>query len=121
MRKSGCESHWIGSATNVTYPADFFSVPETATGFVCENFRRAYAENTPQPAQSGSPDVRDVKVLGMIGTDGHVYGLKAIEQSEPELNAEAIALVSTWTFAPATCGGKPAAWETIFTVHFKGR
>jgi hypothetical protein len=103
------------------YPPDFFSVPETATGFICENFRRAYAENTPQPVPSGSPNVRDVKVLGMIGADGHVYGLKAIEQSEPDLNAEAIALVSTWTFTPATCGGKPAAWERVFTVHFKGR
>jgi hypothetical protein len=122
---------WVGSRKVIEidqaivpksdYPADFFSVPETATGFICENFRRAYAENTPQPASGSSPNVRDVQLLGMIGKDGHVYGLKAIEQSEPELNQEAIALVSSWTFTPAICGGKPAAWETVFTVHFKGR
>jgi len=103
------------------YPADFFSVPETATGFICQNFRRAFAENTPQPIQTASLIVRDVELLGTIGTNGHVYRLRAIEQVEPELNDEAIRLVSTWTFAPATCEGKPAAWETVFTVHFKRR
>ncbi|HKW98653.1 MAG TPA: energy transducer TonB [Bryobacteraceae bacterium] len=103
------------------YPPDFFSVPETATGFICQNFRRAYAENAPQPEPGGSPNVRDVRLLGLIGTDGHVSNLKAIEQLEPELNGEAIKLVSGWTFSPATCDGMPAAWETVFTVHFKGR
>jgi len=122
---------WVGSRKVIEideavvpksdYPPDFFSVPETATGFICQNFRRAYAENAPQPVQSGSPNVRDVKLLGTIGTDGHVYRLKAIEQAELELNEEAIKLVSGWTFSPATCNGKPAAWETVFTVHFKGR
>jgi hypothetical protein len=61
-----------------------------------------------------------VKLPGTIGTDGHVRGLKAIEEWESALNDEAIKLASNWTFAPATCDGKPAAWETVFTVHFKG-
>jgi hypothetical protein len=61
------------------YPADFFSVPETATVFICQNFRRAFAENTPQPNQTASLNVRDVELLGTIGTNGHVYRLRAIE------------------------------------------
>jgi hypothetical protein len=34
------------------YPPDFFSVPDTATGSICQNFRRAYAENTPNPCRA---------------------------------------------------------------------
>lgn len=102
------------------FPADFFSVPESAS-YLCQDFRRAYAESTPQPpVQSSSLDVHDVNLLGTIGVDGHVSGLRAIDRVRPDLNERAIQLVSTWTFAPASCGGQPAAWQTLFTVHFKG-
>jgi hypothetical protein len=48
---------WLGSRKAIEideavipksdYPPDFFSVPEMASGFICQNFRRAYAESTP--------------------------------------------------------------------------
>lgn len=103
------------------YPPDFFSVPQSAS-YLCGDFRRAYAENTPQPPlQSSSTDVHDVNLIGLIGADGRVSGLRAIDRVRPDLNERAIALVSTWTYAPARCNGEPAAWQTAFTVHFKGQ
>ena len=102
------------------FPADFFSVPESAA-FLCPDFRRAFAEHTPQPpVQSSSSDVHDVELLGMIGIDGHVSALRPIDRVRPDLNERAMALVATWTYTPATCNGQPAAWQRLFTVHFKG-
>ncbi len=104
------------------YPPDFFSVPETSTGFACQDFRRAFAVNTPQPPlQSSSPDVHDIVLSGVIGVDGHVTGLRPLDQMLPDLNDQAMKLVGTWTFTPASCNGKPAVWGNTFTVHFKGR
>lgn len=102
------------------YPPDYFSVPQSAA-FLCQDFRRAYSVNTPQPPlQSSSTDVHDVSLTGMIGVDGHVSNVQPIDRVRPDLNDRAIALVSTWTFAPASCNGQPAAWQTVFVVHFKG-
>jgi hypothetical protein len=123
--------HWRGDAELIeidetvsdrnNYPPDFFSVPETSTGFVCQEFREAYPKNTPQPPPQASAEVHDVTLRGLIGFDGYVTGLTAVDQARPDLNEEAIKLVSTWTYTPASCGGKPAMWWTLFTVHFKGR
>jgi len=47
--------------------------------------------------------------------------LKPLDPTHPELNDEAIKLVSTWTYSPGTCDGKPVGISMVFTVHFKGR
>jgi hypothetical protein len=104
------------------YPPDFFDVPRDTNAYVCPDFRRAYEVSTPQPEPGNrSIDVIDIRLIGVIGTDGHVSNLKPLETSHPELNEEAMKLVSTWTYEPAQCRGAPAAWSTTFTLHFKGR
>src|SRR3954447_22580239 len=97
------------------YPPDYFVVPESSTGFVCQEWRRAFEVNTPQPPAGTSMDVIDVKLKGIIHPNGTVSGLMPVEQTHPELNAEAMKLVSTWTYKPATCAGNPVTWSTIFT------
>jgi hypothetical protein len=103
------------------YPPDYFTVPASSTGFVCQEFRRAFEVSTPQPPPGPSMDVIDVKLKGIINPNGTVTGLMPIEQTRPELTSEAMKLVATWTYKPATCAGKVVTWGTTFTVHFKGR
>jgi TonB family protein len=103
------------------YPEDYFTVPESSTGFICQQFRRAFEVNTPQPPPGSSIQITDIRLQGLIDTNGRVLSLKPIESSHPDLNEEAIKLVSTWTYQPATCEGKTVTWGTTFTVHFKGR
>jgi hypothetical protein len=123
---------WVGGQMVMTveetdvlkndYPADYFTVPESSTGFICQEIRMPFAVNTPQPAPgTSSIDVIDVQLQGFITGSGRVVDLKPVELAHPELNAEAIKLVSTWTYAPATCGGNVVGFGQMFTVHFKGR
>lgn len=105
------------------YPPDFFTVPESSTGFICQEMRLPFAVNTPQPPQGSSISVVDVQLQGWIATNGRVVGqsLRAVDLLHPQLNEEAIKLVSTWTYTPATCAGRPVGFGQTFTVHFKGR
>ena len=104
------------------YPTDYFEVPGDSPAFICRDFRRAFEVATPQPdAGTASNEVTDIRLSGYIDTNGRVNGLKPLETSRPDLNDEAVRLVSSWTYAPAQCGGKPVVWQAIFTVHFKGR
>ena len=120
---------WVGNTMLIAideavvakdFPPELFKVPENSTASICQEFRGAYAINTPQPEPGSAPYVSDVTLTGFVGVDGHVFGLKSIDPTSPELSAEAIKQVSTWTFSPATCNGKPVTWETHFVVHFKG-
>ena len=103
------------------YPPDYFTVPESSTGFVCQEFRRAFEVSTPQPPPGSSMDVIDIRLKGIINPNGTVTGLMPIEQTYPELTSEAMKLVATWTYKPATCAGNVVTWGTTFIVHFKGR
>jgi len=103
------------------YPADYFTVPENSASYVCQQFRRAFAVNTPQPPAGSSIQITDIRLQGLIDANGRVISLNPLDSSRPDLNEEAIKLVSTWTFQPATCEGQPVNWGTSFTVHFKGR
>jgi Gram-negative bacterial TonB protein C-terminal len=102
------------------FPAELFVVPETSTASICREFRGVYAINTPQPEPGSSPEITDVTLRGLIDSDGRVKNLESLDPTRPELSAQAIKQVSTWTFTPATCDGKAVAWETQFVVHFKG-
>jgi hypothetical protein len=104
------------------YPPDFFTLPANATGFACPELRPPFPVNTPQPPQqSSSIAVVDVQLEGYVTDTGHVFGLRALELLYPELNEEAIKLVSTWTYTPSSCAGKVGWFYTTFTVRFKGR
>jgi hypothetical protein len=104
------------------FPQDFFGVPENTNGFLCPDLHAPYPVNTPQaPQGDASIAVIDVQLQGIVLTTGRVVSLTPVETTYPELNAEAVKLVSTWTFTPATCSGKPVGYGTTFTVHFKGR
>ncbi len=108
------------------FPPDFFAVPENATmkatDSACKEFRRSHPFDAPQPVPlSTSPTVTDVRVEGLVGTDGHISYLRAVDHIYPDLDQQAIQIVSGWTFTPASCDGKPVAWYTTFVVEFKGR
>ena len=103
------------------FPADFFDPGADASAYVCQQFRRAYAINTTQPPAGASILITDIRLQGIIDDKGRVVNLKALDTAHPELNEEAIKLVSTWTFQPATCDGNTVMWGTTFTVHFVGR
>jgi len=103
------------------FPDDYFAVPENSAVHICREFRRAFQINTPQPPAGPSIQITDIRLQGLIGADGRVTGLKPLDTARPDLNEEAIKLVSTWTFQPATCEGQAIVWGSTFTVHFKGR
>jgi hypothetical protein len=104
------------------YPVDYFEVPESSTAFICQDFRRAFEISTPQPEPRGrSNDIIDIRLTGYIDANGRVGGLAPVETSRPDLNIEALNLVSSWTYSPAQCGGEAVWWQTTFTVRFKER
>ena len=74
----------------------------------------------PQPGTSGT-DIVDIIVHGMIRENGKTEALQVQSSPRPDLNAEALSLVSTWTFQPMMCNDKPATRGADFVVHFQGR
>lgn len=127
---------WVGGAQqfvleqSVTpradFPADFFAVPENANikmgSSACAEFRPAHPLNAPQPTPlSSAPTVTDVRLQGLVGSNGRVSLLRAVDNLHPDLNQQAIPIVSQWTFVPASCDGKSTGWYTTFVVEFRGR
>ncbi len=107
------------------FPSDFFAVPENSTihGIeACKEFRRGHPFYAPQPEPIGSSQtVTDIQLAGIVGADGHVFNLKPMDYLYPELNKQAVEIVSTWTYTPASCDGKVTGWSTTFVVQFRGR
>jgi hypothetical protein len=126
---------WVGGAQQFVFeqsvtarsnfPADYFAVPENANikmGTACAEFRPAHPLNAPQPMPlSSAATVTDVRLQGLVGADGRVSLLRALDSLYPDLNQQAIQIASQWTFIPAACDGKPTGWYTDFVVEFKGR
>ena len=103
------------------FPAGTFDFPPGAKmGPNCRQYRRPFAIETPQPTPGSSPDVIDVVLRGYIGADGHVVQVSPFESSRPDLNEQALRLVSTWTYEPAQCDGSAVPWFNLFHVKFKG-
>ncbi|HLK06316.1 MAG TPA: TonB family protein [Candidatus Angelobacter sp.] len=79
--------------------------------------------STPEPKYSKS--ARKQKIEGVvtlsvvIGTDGMAHDVKVVKSLEPTLDANAIAAVKTWKFAPATKDGRPVAVAMRLEVAFK--
>jgi outer membrane biosynthesis protein TonB len=49
------------------------------------------------------------------------FMLKIQDSPREDLNAEALATVSRWTFQPMLCNDRLAGLEADFVVHFQGR
>jgi TonB family protein len=56
-----------------------------------------------------------------IRDNGKVDQVQIQSSSRPDLNAEALELVSTWKFLPLLCNDAPATVDGDFVVHFQGR
>jgi len=91
--------------------------------FQCQDFRRAIGIDTPQPAPGDKgAGIVDVLLTGMIRDSGTTEALKVQSSSgRPDLDTEALATVSKWTFKPAICDGHVVTLGVDFVVHFQGR
>ena len=92
------------------------------TTYECSTSRRPVALFTPQPVPGKNGDkIVDVLVHGDIRPDGKVHGAVVDSSPDPNLNAEALQLISTWKFLPMICNGNPATVPTDLVLHFQGR
>jgi|HubBroStandDraft_4_1064222.scaffolds.fasta_scaffold20842_4 hypothetical protein len=84
----------------------------------CQHYRRPIIQSAPQPASAGAGPWYDVQVHGVIGEDGHVYQAAVLAAGRPELEKQAIQIVSGWIFSPGLCEGKPIDVNASLVVHF---
>jgi hypothetical protein len=125
----GHVEEWVGGSMVMTvdqtivpkeFPPDFFGAPKVTKG--CTISTRPSPINIPQPEQqSVSTNVVDVVLNGLVDTQGHTTQLKPLDNLYPDLNHEAVDLVSKWTYAAGSCNGVATTWGERFVVHFVGR
>ena len=84
----------------------------------CDRYLRPIVESTPQPASAGPGPWYDVKVHAVIGQNGHVREASVLPAGKPELEQQAIGIVSEWVFSPASCDGRPISINANLVVHF---
>lgn len=84
----------------------------------CDEFKRAVVQSAPQPASAGAGPWYDVAVNAVVGVDGRVHDPSVLPEGKPELEAEALKLVSGWSFSPAVCNGKTIPVNARLVVHF---
>lgn len=84
----------------------------------CAQYRRPIIQSAPQPESAGAGPWYDVKVHAEVGSDGHVRDATVLSTGRPDLEQQAMQIVSGWVFAPATCDGKPISIGTNLVVHF---
>jgi TonB family protein len=90
--------------------------------YACKNIRRPVGTSMPMPqAGTAGSQITDVIVHGWIRSDGTVHDVQIQSSPRPDLNAEALKVVSTWTFLPLLCNDRAATTESDFVVHFQGR
>lgn len=123
---------WVGNdklieieskvVVRTAYPPEYFDYPPDAKiDHACREFHRAFADHTPQPdPKTQSNEAVTVKLHGRVGKDGKPNSLKVLDAARPELAAEALRVVSQWSFHPAMCEYQPATREMDFEVTFKG-
>jgi len=101
-------------------PVDWASLTPTQghTLRECDPYKRPVIQSAPQPASAGPGPWYDVKVQAIIGKDGHVYEAAVLPAGRPDLEREAVQIVSGWVFSPALCSGKPADVGAHLVVHF---
>ena len=103
---------------------DTFAIPSGAqSGALCKTATTPVPLNAPQPEAKGGADAPVVSVVvRVIVTDaGTVMAPHVAKAGDSKLDDAAVKLVQTWTFAPATCDGKPNAVPWDLVVHYQGR
>ena len=106
--------------TAIDGPVDWAALtpPNPHTLHTCQQYRRPIIESNPQPASAGAGPWYDVHVHGVIGPDGHVYEAAVLPNGNPDVEKQAIHIVSTWLFSPGLCNGKPIPVDAQLVVHF---
>jgi TonB-like protein len=101
-------------------PIDFDALaPENPIMYTqCQKYSRALVQSAPQPANAGAGPWYDVRIHGTIGKDGRVHDAAAVAAGRPELEQQALQIVSKWMFTPATCDGRDISDFAAFVVHF---
>jgi len=92
--------------------------PNPTTLRTCHPYVRPIIQSAPQPANAGAGPWYDVKIHGVIGSDGQVHEAAVLPAGRPDLEKQAIDLVSTWVFSPPICSGKPTVVNADLVVHF---
>jgi hypothetical protein len=95
--------------------------PDASTLRLCTTFRRAIGQSMPQPQPGNGGGEYDVVVRGIIGADGKIHDAVVQGSPRPDLNAEALNVISQWVFSPAMCNGRPNPSEASFLVTFHGK
>lgn len=106
------------SVINEPIDWDALAVPNAVEFHQCAQYRRAIVKSAPQPAGAGPGPWYDVHVHAAITEDGRVVEASVLPGGKPELEQQAIQIVSGWTFLPSTCDGKPHPVPADLTVHF---
>lgn len=94
------------------------SPPKPTVLTACKQYRRPVLQSAPQPPDAGAGPWYDVQVHAVIGSDGHIYEASVMPTGRPDLEKQAVEIVSGWLFSPAICGGKPIGVGGNFVVHF---
>jgi TonB family protein len=119
--------HFSGDMTIIKLDSvsdDTFAVPAGAqSGTLCKTATAPTPLSVPQPESKGGPEapIVNVVVRVFITASGTVTDPHVAKPGRAELDAEAVKLVQTWTFDPATCNGKPNVVPWDLVVHFQGR
>jgi hypothetical protein len=92
--------------------------PNPHTLRTCQPYVRPVVQSAPQPANAGPGPWYDVQIHGVIGRDGRVHDAAVLPAGRPDLEKQAIDLVSTWVFSTPTCSGKPTVVIADLVVHF---
>jgi hypothetical protein len=96
--------------------------PSWQTFTDCKNMRPAIATSTPMPPPGNAgTGIIDVVVHGYIWSDGSVREPQIESSSRPDLNEEALKIVTRWKYLPLLCNDKVAVTTSEFVVHFQDR
>jgi hypothetical protein len=84
----------------------------------CQQYRRPIIQSAPQPTTAGAGPWYDVRVQSVIGENGHVREAAVLPAGRPDLEQQAIQIVSGWIYSPGLCNGKPIPVIANLVVHF---
>jgi TonB family protein len=112
------EEEQIGSLLEAPIDLMTLEPPNPQILHKCKQFRPAIGQSMPQPAQAGGGPWYDVEIHIVIWPDGRVHESSVLPRGRPDLEKEAVRLVQSWQFAPATCEDRPVLHTTNVTIHF---
>ena len=92
--------------------------PNPQTIRPCKQYRRPIIQSAPQPASAGPGPWYDVQVHGVIDKNGRVIQATVLPAGRPDLEAQAIQIVSGWVFSPPLCDGETFPVSADLVVHF---